>query len=143
MGSVASLYLLLAGPHPCSLSRRVSAPRSKRFSRLAMIASTGNLFTRGKTKFGQVYTRRQKARLYWSAPRYKRFQNRKSPADRLRQGYGGPPKLHAKAEAGHHQRFKTTCNSLKKHPDLHRKRISPEQIFLEGPNRRKANINSS
>src|SRR2546428_2317872 len=24
------------------------------------------------------------------------------PADRLRQGYGGPPKLHAKAEAGHH-----------------------------------------
>jgi len=25
------------------------------------------------------------------------------PADRLRQGYGGPPKLHAKAEAGHHR----------------------------------------
>ncbi|OLC41110.1 MAG: hypothetical protein AUH43_25175 [Acidobacteria bacterium 13_1_40CM_65_14] len=26
-----------------------------------------------------------------------------SPADGLRQGYGGPPKLHAKAEAGHHR----------------------------------------
>jgi len=25
------------------------------------------------------------------------------PADRLRQGYGGPPKLHAKAEAGPHR----------------------------------------
>ena len=27
------------------------------------------------------------------------------PADRRRQGYGGPPKLHAKAEAGHYRRL--------------------------------------
>jgi len=27
---------------------------------------------------------------------------RYGPADRLRQGFGGPPKLHAKAEAGHY-----------------------------------------
>ena len=33
------------------------------------------------------------------------FPNPQGPADSLRQGYGGPPKLYAKAEAEHHQRF--------------------------------------
>jgi NDP-sugar pyrophosphorylase family protein len=30
------------------------------------------------------------------------YVDRRNPADRLRQGYGGPPKLHAEAEAGSH-----------------------------------------
>jgi dTDP-glucose pyrophosphorylase len=36
------------------------------------------------------------------------------PADRLRQGYGGPPKLHAKAEAGSHTRDGRKTDLLRK-----------------------------
>ena len=75
--AVPSYFLYGYAPHPATFYQRVAQVNPASVMTIELDGSVGE-------------------RTYWRL-------DFGGPADRLRQGYGGPPKLHAKAEAGPHR----------------------------------------